>query len=249
MSLEGPSFYDDAAIFQTYMKRRERADTPNDTLELPVVEELLGNVAGQDVLDLGCGDGRFGLSLLKAGASSYTGIDGSENMIRVAQANLNGTAGAACRQRLETVSLSPGAFSRVCARLVLHYLEDLTHTFRAVGESLRKDGLFVFSVEHPVITSSAIAAQDSGLRQNWTVDDYFNTGPRVTSWMGGKVLKHHRTVEDYFAAANASGLVVEALREARPRREHFTDEALFNRRQRIPLFLIMAARKPPRADA
>ena len=100
-----------------------------------------------------------------------------------------------------------------------------------------------------MITSSAIAAQDSGLRQNWTVDDYFNTGPRVTSWMGGKVLKHHRTVEDYFAAANASGLVVEALREARPRREHFTDEALFNRRQRIPLFLIMAARKPPRADA
>jgi len=49
VSLEGPSFYDDDAIFQTYMKRHERTDTPNDTLELPVVEELLGNVAGQDV--------------------------------------------------------------------------------------------------------------------------------------------------------------------------------------------------------
>jgi len=62
------------------------------------------------------------------------------------------------------------------------------------------------------------------------------------------VVKHHRTVEDYFAAVQAAGLVVEALREARPRRENFTDEALFNRRKRIPLFLVVAARKPPRTD-
>jgi SAM-dependent methyltransferase len=247
VSLEGPSFYDDAAIFQAYMKRRERADTPNDTLELPVVKELLGDIAGHDVLDLGCGDGRFGLSLLKAQASSYTGIDGSENMVRLAQANLTETVGTARRERLEEVSLPARTFSRVSARLVLHYLEDITAIIRAVSESLRSDGLFVFSVEHPVITSSDIAAQDSGLRQSWTVDDYFNTGPRVTNWMGGSVIKHHRTVEDYFAAVQAAGLVVEALREARPRREHFTDEALFNRRKRIPLFLIMAARKPGRA--
>jgi hypothetical protein len=137
----------------------------------------------------------------------------------------------------------------VTARLVLHYLEDLTHTFRAVGESLRADGLFVFSVEHPVITSSDVAAQDAGLRLNWTVDNYFDTGPRITSWMGERVVKHHRTIEDYFAAVHAAGLVVEALREARPRREYFADEALFHRRKRIPLFLIMAARKPLRTDA
>jgi SAM-dependent methyltransferase len=248
VSLEGPSFYDDDTIFQNYMKRRERADTPNDTLELPVVEDLLGNVVGQDVLDLGCGDGRFGQRLLKAGASSYLGIDGSENMVRVAQANLAGTAGTVRKSTLEEVSLPLDAFSRVCARLVLHYLQDLTHTFRAVSESLRSDGLFVFSVEHPVITSSDIAAQESGLRQSWTVDDYFNTGPRVTNWMGGKVVKHHRTVEDYFVAVQTAGLVVEVLREARPQREHFSDEELYNRRKRIPLFLIMAARKPPGAD-
>ncbi|MDX2220606.1 MAG: class I SAM-dependent methyltransferase [Burkholderiales bacterium] len=249
MSLDGPSFYDDSDVFQTYMRRRERADSPNDTLELPVFEELLGNVAGQDVLDLGCGDGRFGLSLLKAGAASYLGIDGSENMLRVAQANLAGTTGAVRKGRLEELSLPPGAFDRVCARLVLHYLEDPAHTFQAVRHSLRGNGLFVFSVEHPVITSSDISARESGLRQEWTVDDYFNTGPRITHWMGRDVVKHHRTVEEYFCAAQCAGLVVEALREARPQRAHFTDEALYNRRKRIPLFLIMAARKPVSAEA
>lgn len=249
MSLDGPNFYDDSAVFDNYMNRRGRADTPNDTLELPVVEELIGNVAGHDFLDLGCGDGSFGLRLLSAQASSYVGVDGSENMIRVAQANLFGTAGTVRKQRLESLSLPADRFTRATARLVLHYVEDLTHTFREVALSIRDDGLFVFSVEHPVITSSDLSSRDSSSRQNWTVDDYFNTGPRITNWMGGSVVKHHRTVEDYFAAVQAAGLVVEALREARPRREHFSDEALFNRRKRIPLFLVIAARKPSRTDA
>lgn len=246
MSIEGPNFYDDAAVFENYMKRRERADTPNDTLEQPVVEELLGSAIGQDFLDLGCGDGRFGLRLLSAQASSYFGVDGSENMIRTAQANLSGTAGSAHRERLEALCLPAGRFTRASARLVLHYLEDLTHTFREVAQSLKDEGLFVFSVEHPVITSSDQPSRESGLRQEWTVDNYFVTGPRVTHWMGGPVVKHHRTVEDYFAAVQAAGLQVEALKEARPRRENFADEALFNRRCRIPLFLIIAARKPRR---
>ena len=249
MSLEGPTFYDDATIFEMYMKRRQRLDTPNDTLEKPVVHELLGDVQGQDILDLGCGDGRFGLELLKAQASSYTGVDGSENMVRAAQANLLGTVGIARRERLEELTIPQEAYSRVCARLVLHYIQDLANTFRAISKSIKSNGLFVFSVEHPVITSSDIAAQESGVKQSWTVDNYFDTGPRVTNWMGGRVLKYHRTIEDYFAAVQAAGLVVETLREARPARQNFTDEGLFERRRRIPLFLIIAARKPHRTDA
>ena len=249
MSLKGPNFYDNATVFDSYMKRRERADTPNDTLELPLVEELLGSPAGEVFLDLGCGDGRFGLKLLDGQASSYFGVDGSENMIRVAQETLSGTAGIATRVSLEALALPPAKYSRATARLVLHYLEDLTHTFRQVASALKDNGLFVFSVEHPVITSSDLASKESGLKQNWTVDDYFNTGPRLTSWMGGVVVKHHRTVEDYFAAVKAAGLRVESLREARPRRENFRDEALFVRRSRIPLFLIIAARKPRPTDA
>jgi len=247
--LEGPDFYDDAGVFVNYMKRRQRADTPNDTLELPLVEELLGNPAGEDFLDLGCGDGRFGVELLDREASSYFGVDGSENMIRAAQENLSGTAGTAMRVKLEALDLQAAKYSRVSARLVLHYIEDLMPTLREVAKSLKENGLFVFSVEHPVITSSDLARQESGLKQSWTVDDYFNAGPRVTSWMGGSVVNHHRTVEDYFAAVQAAGLQVESLREARPRRENFSDEALFLRRNRIPLFLIVAARKRTSADA
>jgi hypothetical protein len=40
------------------------------------------------------------------------------------------------------------------------------------------------------------------------------------------------------------GFEVAALREADPKKARFSSEETFQRRQRIPLFLIMAGRKP-----
>ena len=77
------------------------------------------------------------------------------------------------------------------------------------------------------------------------MDDYFETGPRVTNWMGGEVIKYHRTIEDYFVALRAAGFVVDALRESRPQRAQFQDEARYKRRKRIPLMLFFSAHRPP----
>jgi hypothetical protein len=78
---------------------------------------------------------------------------------------------------------------------------------------------------------------------DWIVDDYFETGQRVTSWMGGEVNKYLRTVEDYFLALIANGFHVEALRESHPRRALFMDEATYQRRKRIPLLQFLAAQR------
>jgi hypothetical protein len=75
------------------------------------------------------------------------------------------------------------------------------------------------------------------------VDGYFSTGIRVTNWMGGTVQKYHRTIEDYVHLLQSAAFRVDALREARPQREHFQDESTYARRMRIPLFLIIAAQK------
>ena len=60
MSYEGPQFYDNAAVFQTYMQHRQSPDNPNDTLEKPIMLALLGPVRGVHLLDLGCGDAALG---------------------------------------------------------------------------------------------------------------------------------------------------------------------------------------------
>ena len=75
MEYRGSSAYDQADFFNSYMKRRNRKDSPNNAIEGPIIKELIGNVQDISILDLGCGDASFGKELLEQGAASYTGID------------------------------------------------------------------------------------------------------------------------------------------------------------------------------
>lgn len=243
MGLRGPAFYDDDGVFEVYWSRRGRLDNPNDTLELPVVWELLGDVAGRRILDLGCGDATFGSQALERGCAAYCGVDGSRNMIATARRLLAGTAGEAIHADLETWNYPEAAFDVVVSRLVLHYLESLETVLAGIHRALIEAGRLVVSVEHPVITSCDRNWHGQGLRQDWIVDDYFVTGRRETAWLGGRVVKYHRTVEDYFLALQRAGFRVEGVREARPQPERFTEAATYERRMRIPLFLLMAAQK------
>lgn len=247
MSLDGPGFYDDATVFRRYAQLRARAGSANETLEAPVMAELIGWVDGLDLLDLGCGDAGVGRELLASGARSYLGIDGSVNMVRAAEAILAGHPNGRVQQGdlAQGVQVAPASFDLAMSRLALHYLSDVEPVLRGIHAALRPGGRFVFSTEHPIITCSNKALSDEGLRrQGWIVDDYFVPGPRAVSWLGAEVAMHHRTLEDWFAAVQRAGFVVEALRESTPRRERFADAALFEQRRRIPLFLFISARKP-----
>jgi SAM-dependent methyltransferase len=244
MALEGSAFYDNDAIFGTYMARRQRANSPNDTMEKPVILELIGDFTNQRILDLGCGDATFGQEVLAKGCKSYLGIEGSTNMVNLAHKVLAGTNGKVVQAAIENWNYPTQAFDLVISRLVLHYIKDIDAIFRQVYRTLTDGGRFVFSIEHPVITSCDRIWQGSGKRQEWLVDNYFDTGQRITSWMGGEVIKYHRTVENYFVYLQRAGFLVESLREAEPQRKQFgSDEETYRRRKRIPLFLIMASQK------
>lgn len=244
MAYAGPAFYDDDAIFKTYTARRERKDNPNDTLEKPVLLEMIGDVANRNILDLGCGDAAFGKELLAMGCHSYCGVEGSKNMFDAAQRMLAGTKGQVIQATLQSWDYPSEAFDLVLSRLVLHYIQDVEALFRQVYQALTPAGRFIFSVEHPVITSSDQVWQGAGPRQNWVVDNYFDTGERITSWMNGQVIKYHRTIENYFMGLQGAGFRVESLREAEPQRQHFaSDDATYQRRRRIPLFLMLSGQK------
>ena len=243
MSYHGPAFYDDNAIFDTYMARRRRSDNPNDTLEKPLISEMVGELTDRRILDLGCGDAAFGREALANGCRTYLGVDGSRNMVEAARQNLAGTTGEVLHASVETWECPAEAFELVVSRLLLHYIEDVDAVLKRVHCTLVAGGRFVFSVEHPVITSCGRGWQGKGPRQDWIVDDYFNTGRRVTSWLGGQVVKYHHTVEHYYVGLQRTGFVVESVRESEPQREWFEDDDTYQRRQRIPLFLAMAGRK------
>ncbi len=54
-------------------------------IETYTISELAGDVAGLAVLDLACGEGYYARRFARAGAASVTGVDISENMIRLAR--------------------------------------------------------------------------------------------------------------------------------------------------------------------
>lgn len=237
------SSFDKRQIFEAYQARRHSSLSPNESLEKPVFLELLGDVREKVVLDLGCGDAVFGLELLNVGCRSYLGLEASARMATLAEQHLQGTAGRVEQVKIEAWDYPPGRFDLVISRLALHYIADLDKTFTDVHRTLRAGGRFVFSVVHPVITSSDKSREGGGARQDWIVDNYFQTGPRRVYFKGESVEQQHRTIEEIYGALQGAGFEIEALRESRPRRELFADGALYERRKRIPLFLLLAGRK------
>jgi SAM-dependent methyltransferase len=245
MTRSGLAFYDDDAVFAAYRRTREDwLDNPNDTLEIPIMRDLIGDVGGLRILDLGCGSAGFGRAALAAGAGSYLGVDGSRNMATQAREALsefpNGTV---VHADLETWIPPVALFDLVVSSLVLHYVEDLEAVLQRAYAALIPSGRFICSVEHPIVTASDCGSQ-SGPCPECLVDDYFLTGKREATWLGGTVVKYHRTIEDYIAALQRAGFMLERLRESAPDRQRFTDDAEYAKRLRTPLFLFLCGHKP-----
>ncbi|MEM6431931.1 MAG: class I SAM-dependent methyltransferase [Deinococcota bacterium] len=236
------AFYDQADVFETYAKHRARPDNPNDVLERPVFLDLLGDVNNLDILDLGCGDGAFGIDAFNLGARSYTGLDASTKMIRQARVTLAEHNATLQQIDVATWQPRPSSVDVVTSRLALNYLPDVATIFQHMFTVLRPKGRLVISVEHPLITCN-FTPLANGPRTTWQVDTYFVEGPREHTWLGQPLNKYHHTLESWLNYVQQAGFNLHTLRESRPRADNFHDTNEYQRRLRIPLFLFIAACK------
>ncbi|WP_404458445.1 class I SAM-dependent methyltransferase [Sutcliffiella horikoshii] len=243
MEFRGSSVYDQSDFFTNYMKRRNREDSPNNAIEGPIMSELVGNIQDKTILDLGCGDASFGKELLQLGARHYTGVEGSEQMVEAARSNLLELDATMHNETMESFQYPNESYDLVTSRFAIHYVSDFDLLFQNIYQTLKKDGRFVFSIQHPLTTSSFISKQTGDKRGSWIVDDYFRDGLRKEPWINKVVVKYHRTIEQYFTALRQAGFTVQDLREGTPKREHFSSEDEFVRRQRIPVVLAFACGK------
>ena len=84
--------YDDPVFFAGYQKMRRDAGGPNRLIEVPTMRELIGDVRGKAVLDLGCGFGRHAFEAARRGAS-VVALDAGPDEV----AQVRGTFAAAAR--------------------------------------------------------------------------------------------------------------------------------------------------------
>lgn len=244
MVKSGPDFYDNDITFEKYLAGRNRKDSPNETLEKPILIEMIGSIYRKCILDLGCGEATIASQLLAGGAQSYTGVDGSKNMIQLAKKNRKDKRVKLIHSTIESFSFGREQFDLVISSLAFHYIEDYLKLLANIRQTLKPGGTLVFSVEHPVITSCNKSLELSETRQDWIVDQYFVTGARKVKWKGDTVTKYHRTIEELIKGIAQVKLSFRALRESNPSLRYFDDSELFERRRRIPLFLFLEAKKP-----
>ncbi len=241
--MSNQDFYQNEATLKDYLQFRHSSESPNESIEKPAFLELLGDVQNKHILDLGCGDARFAHELFQKGCASYTGIEPSEIMLKNARENLAGTNSKLEQSTIEDWRYPEQQFDLVISRLVFHYVEDLDTTFKNIHKTLKPDGRLVFSMVHPVMTCCDKAREDNAKRSSWIVDDYFTKGARRVRIRNDFVTQYHRTLESILLSLQGAGFRLEGLREGCPRQENFEDKDLFERRLRIPLFLIISAHK------
>ena len=240
---KGAEFWEREEVFNRTASEQENASRPNNSLEKPILLELLGEVAGKHVLDLGCGYGNFGLELLAAGCASYVGLESSSRMVQAGERTFRGTSGGIVHTRIEDWDYPSEQFDLVVSRLALHYVADLCGVFRNACRSLKPAGRIIFSILHPVITSSDKSREVSDRRYDWIVDNYFRPGSRSVRLHGEFVEQFHRPLEDIYSDLQEAGFSVDRLRESKPQPGNFADGALYERRSRIPLFLFLSGEK------
>jgi len=105
-------------------------------LAQPVVE-LLGARPGEEILDLGCGDGVLGLAIAARGAT-VTGIDPSPSLVAAARAN-----GLAAIRGDATLLPFTHCFDAVFTNAVLHWISKPDAVIACVAQALRPGGRFV----------------------------------------------------------------------------------------------------------
>lgn len=232
--------------------RRYQSDEP--------MLELLGDVKGQRVLDVGCGNGYLCRKLARQGAN-MTGVDLSDRFLQIArereiqeQLSITYRHGSVA----EMGFLPDSHFHKAVSNYVLMDVRDFNGALRHVFRVLRPGGCFVVAISHPCFSCGpggwVIPALDSPRREDryaFRVDEYFRRGPVLAQWGAfDPIMSYHRPLRDYWQAFTEAGFTVDGFEEPsiaeRGLRELPVSRTDYN--QRIPYSCIFRLIKPSRAN-
>lgn len=143
--------YENEAFFQQYAQMSRSREGLSAAGEWHQLKPLFPPLEGKSVLDLGCGYGWHCKFAVEQGARQVLGIDLSQKMIEEAKRRNSGEGILYQVCGIEEYEYPEAAWDCVVSNLALHYIEDLDSIFEKVHQTLKKDGIFLFNIEHPVL--------------------------------------------------------------------------------------------------
>ena len=200
---------------------------PLPALEERYVPALIGDAAGLDVADVGCGTGRHAVRLAAAGAR-VTALDFSARMLEAARRKPDAESiRFVVHDITQALPLPDAAFDRVLCCLVTDHVPDLQALFRELARICRprRGAAVVVSSVHPALTLRGVQARFRDPR----------TGART------QVESSVHQISDYVMAALGAALAIEHVSE------HAVDAALAASNPRVekyvgwPMLFVMKA--------
>jgi SAM-dependent methyltransferase len=202
---------------------------------------ILGEVAGRDVLELGCGGGQWSVALARRGARPV-GLDIAERQLDHARANV---AAAGVNLPLvagdaEALPFGDASFDVVMSDHGALSFADPSRALPEVARVLRPGGLLAFSSMTPL--GEICWSEADGAPRDRLLRDYYDLG-RIDE---GENVAWLPTYGDTVRLLGGQGLVLEDLVELRPPADatsEFGDDRMRDWARRWPLEQIWVARR------
>lgn len=172
---------------------------------------LFGDIDGKKVLDIGCGSGHSLKWCGDNGAVDLWGLDMSTKQIGNANKFLRdcGYAPKLFNAPMESdCGLPQNYFDIVYSIYAIGWTVDLQTTFRRISSYMKKDGIFIFSWDHPLM--HCVDVQDDKLIFEGS---YFDEGLFTFEKGGQPVSLYNRRMSTYINALAKAGFAVEQVVE------------------------------------
>lgn len=133
-------------------------------IEEPIVKKLLEKYSLGEVVDLGCGTGRYSLYLDSLG-HSVTGIDISEDMINLARTKSKKVRFV--QGDMRKLPFGDNEFDFAVSGLAIHYVKNLEETIKEFSRVLKPGGQLIISSIHPWMVALGVHAEFHDKKSGW----------------------------------------------------------------------------------
>lgn len=216
----------------------------NESVEMPAMLKMLGNVKNKKILDWGCGSGIYAKFLTKNGAI-VKGFDISKEMIKIAKIdnpNLDLRVGSGNKIPFNE------KFDIVFASLALHYLNDWSKLFKEIARILKDDGTFIFSVGNALYhASKGIKYKGKELRalgiKNYFKDKELKADWKLSNGKIANIITYNKDPGEIIRTAVKNGFEVIDYEDTKPikkAKKKFPEEYEFY--SKVPIFSVWKLR-------
>jgi SAM-dependent methyltransferase len=212
------------------------------------MKEILPELKGKRILDLGCGNGGMSKYFIDMGAESVLAIDLSVNMINEAKEKNFDEKITYVVLGMEDISKIEGKFDIVFSSLAFHYVKDYDKLTKDIYNLLDDNGILVYSQEHPIATASKYHKEMKSYifindKRYYVVSDYSLNGERKLFWNVDGVIKYHRSFSYIVNTLIKNKYSILEIKESTASKEAIELVKKYENQNDRPYFMFIKARK------